>query len=124
MVRQCTLLGLARSTAYYEPQPVSAADLDLMRRLDERHLEHPFLGSRRLRDALEDERIVVNRKHVQRLMRVMGIAAVPARRNTNRRIRPIPCIRACCVTSLLSVPTRSGAPISPMCRWPGAWATW
>ncbi len=84
IVRQCELLGLARSTAYYEPRGVSAADLDLMRRLDELHLEHPFLGSRRLQDALEDEGIAVNRKRVQRLMRVMSITALPARRNTSR----------------------------------------
>lgn len=83
-MRQCVLLGLARSTAYYESAPVSEADLDLMRRLDELHPEHPFLGSRRLQDELADQGIVVNRKRVQRLMRVMGITALPAKRNTSR----------------------------------------
>ena len=45
IVRQCELLELSRSSVYYEPRPVSAADLALMRRLDELHLAHPFLGA-------------------------------------------------------------------------------
>jgi len=49
VVRQCELLDLARSTAYYEPLPVPEADLALMRRIDELHLKWPFLGSRRIR---------------------------------------------------------------------------
>ena len=55
-----------------------------MRQVDELHLEQPFLGSRRLKDALEDRGLVVNRKHVQRLMRIMSITALPARRHTSR----------------------------------------
>ena len=76
VVRQCELLGLARSTAYYEPLPVSEADLMLMRRIDELHLKWPFLGSRRLRDLLQTEGFPVGRKHVASLMRKMGIAAL------------------------------------------------
>jgi putative transposase len=49
---QCQILSLARSTAYYQPQEVSEADLVLMRRIDELHLEHPFAGSRMLHDIL------------------------------------------------------------------------
>jgi len=52
VVRQCELLDLARSTAYYQPLPVPEADLALMRRIDELHLKWPFLGSRRIRDLL------------------------------------------------------------------------
>ena len=52
IVRQCQRLALSRSTAYYQPTPVSAADLALMRRLDELHLAHPFAGARMLRDLL------------------------------------------------------------------------
>ena len=48
--QQCSLLGLARSTACYTPREVSAEDLALMRRIDELHLEHPFAGARMLRD--------------------------------------------------------------------------
>jgi putative transposase len=73
VVRQCELLNLSRSTAYYRPEPVSEADLTLMRRLDELHLRWPFLGSRRLRDLLQREGFAVGRKHVATLMRRMGI---------------------------------------------------
>ncbi len=76
VVRQCELLGLARSTAYYEPLPVSETDLTLMRRIDELHMKWPFLGSRRLRDLLQKEGFPVGRKHVAALMRKMGIAAL------------------------------------------------
>lgn len=75
---------MARSTAYYRPAPVPEADLALMRLLDELHLEWPFYGSRRLVDALDDRGIHVNRKRVQRLMRIMGIEALQGRRNTSR----------------------------------------
>jgi putative transposase len=76
VVRQCELLDLARSTAYYQPLPVSEADLALMRRLDELHLKWPFFGSRRLRDVLNTQGIDVGRKHVATLMRRMGITAL------------------------------------------------
>ena len=83
VVRQCELLGLARSTAYYEPLPVSEADLMLMRRIDELHLKWPFLGSRRLRDLLQTEGFPVDRKHVAALMRKMGIATLNRKPRTS-----------------------------------------
>lgn len=67
--RQCQLLDLSRSTVYYRTAPVSFDPLELMRLIDEIHLKHPFLGSRRVRDALHDRGYRVNRKRVQRLMR-------------------------------------------------------
>jgi putative transposase len=76
VVRQCELLGLARSTAYYQPLPMPEADLALMRRIDELHLKWPFLGARRLRDLLQKDGFQVGRKHVATLMRVMGICAL------------------------------------------------
>jgi len=76
VTRQCALLDLARSTAYYERAPVSGADLVLMGRIDELHLKWPFLGSRRLRDLLQKDGFPVGRKHVVTLMRRMGIAAI------------------------------------------------
>jgi putative transposase len=85
VVRQCQLLALARSTAYYTPKPVSADDLALMRRLDELHLEFPFAGSRMLRDLLRNEGQPVGRKRVRRLMRLMGIEALYRKPNTSRR---------------------------------------
>ena len=76
VVRQCELLALPRSSVYYTPQPVPPADLALMRQIDELHLEHPFAGSRMLRDLLRLRGVVVGRKHVATLMRRMGIVAL------------------------------------------------
>jgi len=76
VARQCALLDIARSTAYYRPQPASEADDALMRRIDAIHLARPFLGSRRIVDALSDDGLYINRKRVQRLMQVMGLIAL------------------------------------------------
>ena len=73
---QATLLGISRGSVYYLPRPVSQADLTLMRRLDELHLEHPFMGARMLRDQLLREGFKVGRKHVTTLMQRRGIAAL------------------------------------------------
>ena len=84
VTRQCELLAVARSTVYYPRRPaVSEDDLVLMRRLDEVHLQHPFLGSRRLRDALEQGGLFVNRKRIQRLIRLMGLEALYPKRKTS-----------------------------------------
>jgi putative transposase len=82
--RRCELLAVARSSAYYRPEPVSAQDLALMRLIDEIHLKWPFYGSRRLRDELEERGHTVNRKRVQRLMRQMGLRALYPRRRTSQ----------------------------------------
>lgn len=78
LTRQASLLGVSRGSLYYRPTPVSAADLVLMRRLDELHLEMPFAGSRMLRDLLQREGVRVGRKHVTTLMRRMGHGSVCA----------------------------------------------
>ena len=85
VVRQCQILSLARSTAYHRPQEVSEADLVLMRRIDELHLEHPFAGSRMLRDMLQREGHQIGRKHVATLMKRTGIEALYKKPNTSRR---------------------------------------
>jgi putative transposase len=74
--RQCQLLKLARSTAYYHPTPVSETGLALMRRIDELHLQYPFAGARMLRDFLRQEGRAVGRRHVATLMRRMGLEAL------------------------------------------------
>ncbi len=79
--RQCELLGVSRSGLYYEPVPMGAEDLALMRRIDELHLKRPFYGSRKLTLALVDEGGDVNRKRVQRLMRLMGLEAMVPKRD-------------------------------------------
>lgn len=85
VVRQCQILSLSRSTAYYRPQEAGERDLALMRRMDELHLEHPFAGSRMLRDMLKREGHQVGRKHVATLMKKMGIQALYKKPNTSRR---------------------------------------
>ena len=82
-MRQCELLDLCRSSLYYQPKPVSAADRALMRRIDELHLAHPFLGSRRLARMLEREGVEIGRLHLASLMRLMGIEAIYRKKRTS-----------------------------------------
>jgi putative transposase len=74
--RQCALLGLNRSSLYYAAAAESADNLRLMRRLDEQYTACPFYGSRRLTAWLAQQGEVVNRKRVQRLLRIMGLEAI------------------------------------------------
>ena len=76
MSRQCELLGLSRSSYYYEPASESVANLALMALIDTEYTAHPFRGSRGMRAWLRREGHSVNRKRVQRLMRLMGLEAV------------------------------------------------
>ncbi len=82
--RQAAALGISRGCLYYRPQPASAADLALMRRMDELHLEYPFAGSRMLRDLLLAEGFTVGRLHVSTLMKRMGIEALYRKPNTSK----------------------------------------
>ncbi len=84
VVRQCRLLGMSRSSLYYRGKTVSEEELTLMRTIDEIHLARPFLGSRRITGELKDQGSTVNRKHVQRLMRVMGITAIYPKPSTSK----------------------------------------
>lgn len=81
VTQQCALLDLPRSTFYHVPKPVSEEELTLMALIDRCHLKHPFYGSRRIRDWLEDRGHWVNRKKVQRLMRTMDLSAQYPKRN-------------------------------------------
>ena len=85
VAKQCQILSLARSTAYYRPQEASEADLTMMRRIDALHLDYPFAGSRMLRDMLNRNGFTVGRKHVATLMKKMGIEALYKKPNTSRR---------------------------------------
>jgi putative transposase len=82
--RQAAVLQLSRSTLYYEPRPVSAAELAIMRRIDELHLDYPFAGSRMMRDLLRGEGIAIGRERVASMMRRMGIEALYRRPNTSK----------------------------------------
>jgi len=118
--RQCALLGLPRSTAYYQSTEVSEAGQTLMRLIDELHLQYPFAGSRMLRDLLKQAGYKIGRRHVRTLMRKMGIDALYRKPNTSRRregnqvypylLRDLPIVRpnqvwACDITY---VPMRRG----------------
>jgi putative transposase len=82
--RQAELLGISRGSLYYDPCPVSATDLSIMRRIDELHLNYPFTGSRMLRDLLRGEGIAVGRERVTTMMRRMGIEAIYRRPHTSK----------------------------------------
>ena len=81
---QCALLGISRSSLYYQPTQAKVKDLELMTLMDRQYLKPPFYGSRRMSVWLRREGYLVNRKRVRRLMRVMGIEAIYRRPNTSR----------------------------------------
>jgi putative transposase len=83
MRRQCELLGVSRSSLYYEPVTADTETLGLMRRMDELHLRYPFFGSRMLTEMLKKEGHEVNRKRVRRLMHVMDLESVAPKPNTS-----------------------------------------
>jgi len=82
--QQCDLLQVSRSGLYYQPVEVSAEELHLLRSIDELYLVWPFYGSRRMTVALQQEGHEVNRKRVQRLMRIMGLEGMAPGPHTRR----------------------------------------
>src|SRR5689334_14552892 len=84
LIRQAEVLQLSRSSLYRRPRPVSAADLAVMRRIDELHLDYPFAGSRMLRDLLRAEGVEIGRQRISTLMKRMGIEALYRRPNTSK----------------------------------------
>jgi putative transposase len=84
LTRQAEILKVSRSGLYYEPHPVSSADLAIMRQLDELHLNYPFAGSRMLRDLLRATGVDIGREHVCTMMKRMGIEAIYRRPNTSK----------------------------------------
>jgi putative transposase len=84
ITQQAEILQISRSAVYYQPHPVSVADLWLMRQIDELHLNYPFAGSRMLRDLLRQQGLEVGRRHIKTLMRRMGVEAIYRRPNTSK----------------------------------------
>ena len=85
--RQCELLHLPRSS-YYRPRSSlteGPGNLELMRLIDEEFLRHPFYGSRKMTAYLNRKGVAVNRKRIQRLMRLMGLESVATKPNTSRQ---------------------------------------
>lgn len=85
LTRQAEALDLSRTGLYYQPVPISAEDLDLMRQIDHLHTEYPFMGARMLRDRLIALGYKIGRRHVTRLMRLMGIEALYRKKRTTTR---------------------------------------
>jgi hypothetical protein len=97
LTRQAEILALSRGSLYYDAKPVCAADLDLMREIDHLHLDYPFAGARMLRDMLKRKGYgVLGRRHVARLMRLMGIEALYRKKRTTKRNpdHPVFCVPA------------------------------
>jgi putative transposase len=84
IARQCRLLNIRRSSFYYRSKPVKAEDLELMRLMDEQYLKTPIWGSRSMRNHLRRLGYKINRKRVQRLMRLMGLEAIYPKPRTSR----------------------------------------
>ena len=83
VTKQCRLLVLNRSTAYYRPKGESEENLAVMRALDELYIERPHRGSRTMKDCLEDKGIRVGRERIRRLMRLMGLVAIYPKKRTS-----------------------------------------
>ena len=81
---QCNLLSINRSSVYYKPKQVKKRDLDLMRIIDEQYLETPFYGSRSMRNHIRRLGWTINRKPIQRLMRLMGLQAIYPKPRTTK----------------------------------------
>lgn len=104
ITRQAQLVGISRGAVYYLPKPVSPADLALMRRIDELHVDYPFMGARMLRDQLAREGVSVGRRHLRTLMRRMNIEALAPQPGTSKAqpgnkiypylLRYVPIVRA------------------------------
>ena len=120
MARQASLLGVNRSMLYYRPAPVSEVDDGLMKMIDRQYLATPFYGSRRMAEFLRRNDRLTNRKHVQRLMRLMGLQAIYPKPKTSLRdkqhevypylLRDLPILRPDHVwaTDLTYIPMRRG----------------
>jgi putative transposase len=84
VMNQCQLLNISRSSFYYKPKPIKEQDLQLMRLIDEQYLKTPSWGSRSMRNHLRRLGYKINRKKVQRLMRLMGLEAIYPKPKTSR----------------------------------------
>lgn len=84
VARQCTLLGLARSSWYYQPRPPAATTQELLDRVDEQYTRTPFYGTRRMTAWLRQEGYAVNRKRVRRLLQLLGLEPIYPKPQTSR----------------------------------------
>lgn len=116
IAHQARLLGLARSSVYYEPVPTSERDLALMAAIDLIHTELPFYGSRRIKGELRDRGLACGRGHVATLMRTMGITAIAPKRRLSKPAPATESTRTCCAVSRSVRRGTSGRRISSATR--------
>ena len=98
LARQAELLGMSRGSLYSTPRPTSAADLKLMRRIDELHMEYPFAGSRMMKGPLRQDGFTAGRLHVATCMKTMGIKALHRRKNRQNPPQAIRFTPICCAS--------------------------
>ena len=122
LTRQVKLLQLSRGCVDYVPAPISATDLELMREIDKLHLEHPFAGARMLRDLLKRRGYRVGRRHVGRLMDLMGIEALYRKKRGTKRNPAHPVYPTCSEISSSTGPIRCGVQNFRTSRWLGAFS--
>ncbi len=84
IVRQCELLGINRSSYYYEPRPVDPLDLELTRKIDEIYTDMPFYGAPKMTRELKRQGYSINHKRIERLMRDMGLQAIFPKKNLSK----------------------------------------
>jgi putative transposase len=121
--QQCRLLALPRSSVYRKPAEVSAEDLAMMALIDRRYLARPYYGSHRMAAWLATQGHRIDRKRVQRLMRLLGLAAIYQRPNTSKpsaahKIYPY-LLRRLAIDRVNQI----GASTLPTSRWPKAFST-
>jgi putative transposase len=126
--QQCRLLAVSRSAVYRKPAAVSTEDLAITALIDRQYLARPYYGSRRMAAWLATQGHLVNRKRVQRLMRLLGLVAIYQRPNTSKPAAPHKVYPYLLVGSRSSGSIRCGARTSPTSRWPRAssiwWSSW
>lgn len=114
IVRQCQLLGVNRSTLYYQPVAPPADNLTLLKLIDQQYLQTSFYGSRRMTACLREQGYAVNRKRVQRLMHQLGLQAIYSKPKLSQPHPEHTVYPICCGALPLSGSIKSGVPISPI----------
>jgi putative transposase len=115
--KQAELLDISRSAVYYVPRPISEADLALMRRIDELHLPHPFMGARAQRRMLAKEGSSAGRRHIGTLMTRLDIEALAPKSGISKARPGHKIYPTCCAISRSLARTRSGHSTPRMSRW-------
>ena len=118
VVRPCALLGISRSSVYYQPVQASQENLVLMKLIGQQYLERPFYGSRRMTAWLRSQGYRVNRKRVRRLLGIWGSGPSTDAPGPVNRPLATECTLTCYEVQRLPGPTRCGPQTLPTSRWP------